>query len=179
MKLEKLFDGFVENIRESRNFRAPLSKWINVNGDLERILVIEDIKIIVTIEDREFILDSGKHISFLNIKFESIDENGKRITTATGLNKYGSRIIGAVSNALLDKVKDLNYEALTFIAKDRIDTRIKIYNRIVKNDLQYFGKAYNQNLTLKDGSKVIIVYKDAHSDWHEEFNNWLKTQDEI
>lgn len=169
--------GFAENFLESQNFRAPPSEWVpaeNGNG-IERTLDIKGLTYVVSIEPKVFQFE-GKDVDFLNLVFSYVDENGKRITTAIDENILSSSVVGGCFNALINKISDFNYSALTFIAFDRIDRRISLYGRIVTSNLHKFGGSYLPSVKLDSGGKAIIVFKDLSKDVEKVFVEWLKKQ---
>lgn len=177
MRVHDLFD-FIENFTESQSFKAPYSPWIMNIGNLERTLDVNGQIIIVCIEPKNFNFDN-KTIDFLNLSFLSLDDNGERNSFATNSNNFSSSIIGAVSNALLEKIKDFEYKALTFMAFDKIDRRMSLYERIVRNNLNKFGGSYLPNIKMHNGGKALIIFNKLDENIKNEFIDWLKTQNKI
>lgn len=177
MRVHEMFDD-IENFYESMTFRSPPSLWKQVEHRLERELIIDDEKIIVIIDPQVYPV-GGKMVDFLNIGFEGFDENGVRTDKLTNKSENGSKIIGAVSNALITKLPEFEYSALSFIARDKIERRMTLYSRIVRNNLQKLGEAYQSNIKLNDGSKAIVVFSKMNTPWSKEFIEWLKKQNKL
>ena len=170
-------DMKISELLETKEFRAPDSKW-EVNGvGLKRILNVEGEPIIALIEPQEQTFNN-KVVDFLNCAFASIDENGKPFHTTTGKNKFSGKIISAAFNAFKEKVYKFQYSAITFVAMDRVDTRINIYENHVKKDLKKFGKSY-EIFHLSNGNKGIVIFNDISEDLKAEFLEWLKTQNKL
>ncbi len=103
----------------------------------------------------------------LNVVFALKDENGKFSersgTFKNATVKQASSIIGAVANAVIQKLDDYDWSFVTMIAKDNIETRMKLYQRIahrIKTTrkhpelYEFFGKVNGEGL-------VALVKKDA------------------
>ena len=163
-------------------FKAPDSEWINIKSSFERILLVEDQEIILMIEPKEFIHSTLGKIGLLNISFVTIDKNGKRIKAARGKNKHGSKLIGALANAILEKIKedDLDASALLFNASNK---RSLIYKRIIRNNFGWsnlYGGSWDPGTKLDSNIIYMTAFKnEIDRSWHKEFYEWLRKQKKI
>jgi hypothetical protein len=164
-------------LTEVGDFRAPDSKWYDDNGKAKRKLSIGDEIIIASIE--QGIFQSYKNIRFLNLAFAWLNEKGDEIETPTNKNEDMYKVISASFNAFMEKINEFDYEILTFICEDRIETRMRIYNRIIKKNLRKFGDSKLDEVKLNNGSKAIIIFKDISNKTKEEYVEWLKSQKKL
>lgn len=176
MKLHDLFEH-VENYMEAVSYRAPDSEWKIVGRNLERELTIEDEKIIVILQPQIFTYDN-KTINFINLSFDGFKKDGTRTNEITGNSAHSSKVLGAATHAWKEKLKEYDYEAVTFVAIDKVDKRMSIYERLVKNNLQAYGHSYLPNVPLHNGGKAIVVFNND-GEWHKEFIEWLKKQNKL
>jgi len=176
MKLHDLVDN-VEDLWESLNYRAPHSDWKLVGDRLERELNVDGDEIVVSLEPKIFTFN-GQAIDFINISFEGL-KNGVRTAQLTGKLLNGSKVIGAVTNAIVDELTNYDYSALTFISFDHVERRSSIYARIVRNNLHKFGTSYRTDVKMTNGGRAIIVFRASSATWIQPFTEWLANQEKI
>lgn len=84
-----------------------------------------------------------------------------------------SAIIGAVANAIVDRLNDFDYDAIVFIAASSVDQRMRIYNIVAKKFHQMF-KIMIPNVKLEGGRQMtILLSKTFPNDKIEEFKNHI------
>ena len=176
---DNFHDYDIENFYESMTFIAPPSKWKQVGHTIQRILELNDEEKIVLVIDPQVFPVGDKVIDFLNIGFLGFDSAGNMTEAMTYSSKNSSNVIGAVANALLTKLPEFEYSALSFIARDNIKKRMSLYSRIIRNKLHHLGQTYQPDIKMNDGGQAIVVFSEMNTDWSNEFIGWLKTQNKI
>ena len=94
----------------------------------------------------------GINYRAINVAFaKMVDGKPSQELTLTGKN--ASKIVGAITNALLERVELYDYDAVIFIARDNIDARMTIYNKIAARRWVQEGLGESiQNISLGDGA---------------------------
>ena len=70
--------------------------------------------------------------------------------------------MGAIMNALRDRINHQKYSAIVFAATDNVEKRMKIYNSMAWRLLKFFANDYGliENQEFDGGKMSILVRKD-------------------
>jgi hypothetical protein len=98
---------------------------------------------------------------FINVAFQKI-VNGEPTEELQWNSKNASKVVGAISNALLKRVQLYDYDAVIFIASDNVDKRMSIYNKIAERKWtdKGLGKTL-ENVPLGDGRMATLLLSKA------------------
>lgn len=92
-----------------------------------------------------------------NVAFVTLVD-GKQVTTLVPTN-YPQQVFGTVMNGVGEKVITLKLDAITMVATNTVDKRIKLYNRLADKYLVNFGNVYKNIKTLTGKAVVIISHR--------------------
>ena len=164
---------WVEDLSESLNTRVPVDDWYKEAEKLIGVLTVEDTQ--YTIEFEPIVYNNFKAI---NVGFSRIVD-GNRSQELTFNNNSGSAVLGAISNAIREKLNDYEYDAVVFIAADNVPQRMRIYNMIANRFLQSSSHII-ENIDLLDGRKTtILITKRVSNDDVEEFKQHLMSKNKL
>jgi len=171
MKLHDLFD-FIVSLNEVLDTKIPPNSWERgSNNSLIGKISIENKIYLIKLEPLTYSFNDKEYLG-INIAF-SLLENGKEIETLTYSNKSGSKIIGAIVNALETKVNEYEWDFLLFIATNNIEKRMKIYNKIANWKMKNIEGQVLTDISLNGNSKATIIMKDKFLST-QEFLTFLK-----
>lgn len=119
----------------------------------------------------------GYTYSFINAAFQKIID-GKPVNDLQLTSKNASKIVGAISNALLDRVQLHDFDAVLFIADDNSEDRMRVYNKIAERKWTRLGVGEAlYNIDLGNGRLCTILYrKDLGKQKLDTFIEYLKTK---
>ncbi len=120
--------------------------------------------------------DKNKNVhEFVNATFArwngfAFDES---LTLTTG---GASKILGAIMNALRDRINHQKYSAVVFAATDNVEKRMKIYNSMAWRLLKFFTNDYGliENQEFDGGKMSILVRKDQDENAVEKIKGLIK-----
>lgn len=115
----------------------------------------ENIDVRVSLSSVEYYGEHGVNIVF-SVKTPS-GEFSQDIGSVKASQKQTVAIIGAVSNAVLDRIDHYDWEFVTIAAKDNIDTRMKLYNRIADRLKSKLGLLKFSGFVKRQG--IIVLGK--------------------
>lgn len=161
MKLTDRIDvNDIINVNEVFDTKIPVENWIKKGNSIIGNMFIENEQFHVIIELQHYNFNN-KQFNFLNIAFAKILENGEPTQLLSLTNKNSSKILGVIYNALSSKIKELSnkldIKAITFVARDNVDKRMSLYNRMTSNLFNPFT-SYKQNIPLSNGAKMTILF---------------------
>lgn len=122
---------------------------------------VDEAEVRVNLEPIVYYGVKGVNISF-EVKDESV-EYAQTAGTIQGSVKLASAIIGAVSNAVLDRLQEYEWSFVIFAAKDNIETRMKLYTRVadrIRRTRRHLG-LYKFAGYVKGEGVVILGNSDA------------------
>ena len=170
---EVLRQDYVMDLNEIFDTHIPINKWyyrgttlvgqLNVDGELFNILF----------EPGRYRFDQGQYM-FINVAFEKI-VNGESTRELQFNSRKASSIVGAIVNALIDKLKDFQHDAIIFGASDNIEKRMRIYNTIANR----FAKTFRfviRDVKTNDGIITILISKSVSQEHASDFIEYLKTR---
>lgn len=159
---------WVEDLYESMNTSIPVDSWKQEGKNLYSYINIDD-----EIFRIEFEPISYQEYNAINIGFSKIvnDHPSQEIVLQS---KNASRIIGAITTAMFDKLSDFSYDAVIFIARDNVTQRMRVYNYIAKKFHQKF-KYMIENIKLENGQQMTaLLSKTFPDDKIEDFKNHIQ-----
>ena len=109
---------------------------------------------------------------FINVAFH-IHLNGQWSTQPTLNNSAASKVLGAISNGIKNRLDLYEFDAVLFFANTLQDKRMRIYNFIAKRLVKRFGHI-KENVPIGDDFGTI-VFKDSLSPKIREFEDYLKS----
>lgn len=173
MKLHDLFD-FVISLNEVLDTKIDPKSWDHgLNNSLIGNILIDDKTFLIKLEPLTYNFNEKAYLG-INVAF-SLFKDGKEIETLTYDNKSGSKIIGAIINALETKVNEYDWDFLLFIASNDIEKRMKIYNKIANWKLKGVSGDIITDIVINGNSKATIIIKDKSLPT-DEFLKFLKTK---
>lgn len=141
--------GPIEDIFESLTTKINF-EWRLKNGILEGIGMLGDTDIKLSIQPITCNELNGCNLTFATKRGEEFIE-----TFRGDLAKESSRIIGAVTNGLIDKLHEYDYDFLCLIAKDNSEKRHSLYNFIARK-LSKINNMYVREFE-NSGAKVTLM----------------------
>lgn len=151
LKLEWVF-----NLHETLNTRFDDESWEQVGRNQVGTAVLGDETFRIIMEPQHFLLD-GINYHFINVALQKIVD-GKPSEELQLNSKNASKIVGAITNALLERVALYDFDAVVFIASDNIEARMTIYNKIANRKWTQQGLGQSlENIDLGDGRKMTIL----------------------
>lgn len=172
MRLIELYEPTLVN--EIFDTKVSVTNWKQNDNESIGSITIDDEKYQITLERLEYTLNNK--IPFLNVSFQAFDKDGNPIEELTSNNKVSPfKVIGAITNAILDAVNKTKYQIIVFIAQDNIESRMGIYNRIANSNLTRPFTAWRNNIPLGNGAKATIMFNGKLSpDTINQFEKHLK-----
>lgn len=176
MKLHDLFD-FVISLNEVLDTKIEPKSWENgPNDSLIGKILVDDKTFLIKLEPLTYSFNEKEYLG-INVAFTLFKDN-KEIEILTYDNRSGSKIIGAIINALETKVNEYNWDFLLFIATNNIEKRMKIYNKIASWKLKGVGGDVITDITINGNNKATVIVKDKSLPM-DEFLKFLKTKQKI
>lgn len=173
MKLHTLFKTII-NLNEVLNTVIPPDKWEQRDEVLVGTLIIDSDSYEIYLEPITYTVDD-KTFDVINVAFAKI-VNGKASRKLTLNNKSSSKILGAIINALYDKIKQFKYDAIVFIARDNVEKRMTLYNRIARNKGGNFLIS-KENIPIINGGVATVLYdKDFPDKYMDRFEQQIKSK---
>lgn len=113
---------------------------------------------------------------FINVAFAKIVD-GIPSEKLQFNSRNASIIVGAISNALVERVSLYDFDAVIFIASDNIEDRMRIYNMIADRKWTRMGLGeIRKDIRLTDGSEAtVLVTKEIARHRMEQFEKYLNT----
>lgn len=175
MKFHDLFkEQFIVNINEVFDTKIPPNSWTTeVDGTKVGHLKINEADYYIRLEPKTYAFEKVTY-TFINIAFTKLI-NGKESEKLTYDNKTGSKVLGAISNAMRDELQKYEADAIVFIATDHVEKRMSIYNKLIR---EFGGKGFlssMRNVKIPNGLMTIIFNKKFPDKVHKSFIEHLKT----
>ena len=149
MKVQELF---MIDLGEAFNTRCPTNWTIDSNGNSIGTFELNNYQYRILLQ-RVTIHD----LIIANIAFYLWDQQTNQWTTIPTMDsKYASQVIGAVVNAIHDKIASMQFDAIVFAATTLSDKRMRIYNAIANRYVKHFGNII-ENVPGPDNSLFTIV----------------------
>ena len=167
MKLNELFTD-VENLNEVFNTHVDIDSWKFRNNSLIGTLNVNNETFEIEFEPKKYSINN-KQFTFINIAFSKLID-GHSSQALQNNSTSPSMIIGAITNAIIKKLDEFNYDAVIFVAIDNIDKRMRIYNAVAKKFAQKFSW-YKTHVKIPNGELTILA---TSSIKYEEFEQHLK-----
>lgn len=150
----------------------PVDKW-ELQGPVEiGVLYVGTDEYRILFEKFEYDVN-GALKNGLNIAFEKWI-NGEYSQKLALDNSSASKILGAIYNACLDKLKKTNYDAIIFVAVDNTEKRMNIYNAMARRLIKILpDHGYVPDIKIPNGVLTIVFDGDK---WTPEEMNELKAR---
>lgn len=139
---------WVFNLNEMLDTRFDAESWKQVEDTQVGTGKLGDEVFKIYLEPRTYIVN-GREYSFINVAFAKLVD-GKPTQELQWNAKNASQVVGAVQNALIERVKLYQFDALVFIAADNVEKRMLIYNKIARRKWSHLGTII-ENIDLGDG----------------------------
>jgi hypothetical protein len=165
---------WVFNISESLETRFDDEAWSQVGDKQVGQGYLGDEEFEVYLEPGTFTIDDFEY-SLINASFAKIID-GKPSEELTLTGKSASKIVGAVANALVDRVQLYGMDAVIFFANDNVEDRMRVYNKVAERKWTRlgFGTAI-YNIDMGDERKMtLLVDKDLSKQRLDAFIEHLK-----
>lgn len=170
---EEMSLDWVININEVLDTVISISEWKTIDKRHVGKLEIDNEVFLIYIEPIFYKIQSipEKHqIDILNIAFAKIDESNNPSQQLVLTSKNGSKILGAITNALLNEISKYKFDLIMFISKDNYDKRMNIYNMIANRKFKNYERQ-ERNVRMPDGSLATFIIS---NDLSNEIYNLLK-----
>lgn len=171
---EALGLAWVFNLAESLDTYFADEAWSQVGSRQVGRGYLGDEEFEVYLEPGVFTIDDFEY-NFINASFaKMIDGKPSEELTLTG--KSASKIVGAVANALVDRVQLYDMDAVIFFANDNVEDRMRVYNKVAERKWTRlgFGSAI-YDIDMGDGRKMtLLVDKDLGKQRLDTFIEHLK-----
>ena len=168
------------NLAEVYNTKIPVDNWFRDGNSNFGFIDISGEKFKIIIEELNYSFNS-KTFNFLNVAFSKI-VNGIETQNLTASSKNPSKILGAIFNAIADKLANIdssNIDAIVFVARDNVNKRMSIYNRMSSNLLNPFNNVLQDVKIPNGGRMTILLNSKLSTDETNNFINHLKTLEKI
>ena len=139
MQLRDLKEVFPQmiNVTEAYDSRFSSVQWQEIDGSQIAHVELDGEKFELLVEPATFKVD-GKELTWLNIAFAR-DIDGKFSTELIGSTSNASAVIGTVSNALKDKIKELDskfdIKAIGLAVRSGEEKRLATYKRFITSKI--------------------------------------------
>jgi hypothetical protein len=155
--------SWVFNLAETLDTRFADEAWSQVGNRQVGRGQLDGEEFEVYLEPGTFAID-GFEYNFINAAFAKI-VNGKPSEKLTLTGKNASKIVGAVANALAERVQLYDIDAILFFASDNVEDRMRVYNKIAEKKWTRlgFGTAIH-DIDMGDGRKMTLLVDKALSE---------------
>ncbi len=153
------FNEFLVNLNEIFDTKIPVENWKTIDDSKIGELVIDDATYIIKLDPLTYTFDK-KTYNFINVVFRKMID-GIESEDLTYTNKAGSKVIGAIVNAVKDEIKKFKTDAIVFVATDHVEQRMRIYNKLLTNLGLLVGdfRSFVPNVKIPNGKMSIIFNK--------------------
>lgn len=151
LELEWVFD-----LHETLNTRFDDEAWEQVGNRQVGTAQLGDETFKIILEPLTYPLD-GITYRAINVAFQKL-VNGKPSEDLQWTSKNASAVVGAITNALLERVALFDFDAVIFVAADNVSKRMTIYNQIARRRWVKEGLGSSvENVDLGDGRKATLL----------------------
>lgn len=167
MRLEDLFDvSWIEDLGESLNSKFRSASWSIQNGTDVGIGIIGDEKFKLMIDPQVFEFN-GRVFNFVNISFAKI--LGDHETEELQIDSTNaSKIIGAITSELDQRIRQYDLDAVVFIAQDHVEKRMRLYNKIARKKWAGLGTII-ENIDIGGDRRLTAMISRSLSEHIEDF----------
>lgn len=177
MKLEEFLQlDYVMCLNEIFDTHVPVDRWFYRDGTLVGQLDVDGENFEILLEPGSYRLNSEQY-SYINVAFEKV-VNGVSTRELQFNSKNASSIVGAIANALKDKLEEFQYDAVVLGAADNIEKRMRIYDTIANRFAKMF-RFIIRDVETNNGVITILIGKDVSKDHIDNFVEYLKTKEKI
>lgn len=178
MKLHDLFEPYeILHLNEVFDTKIPVNKWRSQGRTLTGELNIDNAVYHISLEPSTYKFQT-KIYNFINITFAKI-VNGEPIQTLTFDKENpanASKVIGAIVNALYDKLTGYQYHAIVMAAMDNVQQRMRIYDSVARWKGAKLGASVLYDIPLLKGGKATIIFdKNFDREAHDDFVKFVST----
>lgn len=148
---------WVFDLRETLDYNFDDEQWYSQGGKQIGDATLEGEHFRLLLEPGTFSID-GYTYHFINAAFQKIvDGHPTEKLQLTG--QTASKIVGAIANALLERVQLYDFDAVVFFAADSVDDRMRVYNKVAERKWVRldFGEAL-YNIDAGAGKKLTVLY---------------------
>ena len=169
--------NFIPNLNEIFDTKIPVEDWKIEDNVRIGTLIIDDATYLIELDPRTFALEQ-KQYRFINVVFKKIVD-GIPSEDLTFNSKTGSKVLGAITHAVRDELKNFDADAIVFIATDHVDQWLRVYNKLVSNLNLLTGEFSSalKDVALPVGKMTIIFNRRISSAEKNNFIEHLKQQE--
>jgi hypothetical protein len=151
LNLEWVFD-----LHETLNARFDDEAWHQEGRNQVGIATLGDETFKIILQPVSYPLD-GITYRAINAAFQKI-VNGRPSEDLQWNSKNASQVVGAITNALLERVALYDFDAVIFMASDNIEKRMQVYNQIARRRWSQEGLGTSiENVEVGDGRRATIL----------------------
>lgn len=147
-------------VNEVFDTKIPVESWKIVGNTITGDLIIDTEQFNIILEIQTFTFNNNT-FDFLNVAFAKI-VNGKPTQDLIITSKNSSKLLGAIFNAISDKIKELSaqydVDAVVLVARDNVDKRMSLYNKIASNMFNPFTVS-KTDIPLPNGGKMTALFR--------------------
>lgn len=165
--------GWIEDFYESLNSKFEKNKWEKRGETLVGTGVIDGETFEIHIEPGSYPFN-GKTYRFINVAFKKI-VNGKPVEDLQFNSSNGSKILGAIANAVQEQLNNFDTDAIVFVATDNVEKRMRIYNAIIRRKWGHGLGTSIQNIDIGNGAKLSARLTSDLANHDTEFVKYLKS----
>jgi len=146
-------------LNEIFDTRIPIENWRQENNNLIGYFRSGEDEYRLVFQFLNYFLGDDRKV-VINCAFDKI-VNGKPSEVLTLDNKKASQVIGAFYNGIVDKIKNLEYDAFSFVAGDNVEQRTRVYNFLARNAMKLLGGMIAENIPISGGIMTIVTKKNV------------------
>lgn len=147
-------------LNEVFDTKIPVENWKIVDNTIIGALIIDNEQFNIILEVQTFNFNNI-NFNFLNVAFAKI-VNGKSTQELSLTSKNSSKILGAIFNAISDKIKELSsqydIDAVVLVARDNVNKRMSLYNKMASNMFNPFNIS-KTDIPLPNGGRMTALFK--------------------
>jgi hypothetical protein len=163
------------DLLETLNTRFEDEAWEQVGNRQVGTAQLGDETFRIILEPLTYPLE-GITYRAINVAFQKLVD-GRPSEDLQWTSRNASKVVGAITNALLERVALFDFDAVIFIAADNIEKRMTVYNQVARRRWVREGLGTSvENIDLGDGRKAtILLSKELARHQQDAFVDRLKT----
>lgn len=147
---------WVFDLHETLNARFDDEAWEQVGNRQVGTTLLGDETFKIVLEPISYPLD-GITYRAINVAFQKLID-GQPSEDLQWTSRNASQVVGAITNALLERVALFDFDAVIFVAADNVEKRMKIYNQVARRKWVQQGLGTSlESIDLGDGRKATVL----------------------
>lgn len=173
MKLHEITSSQNLILNEILDTKIPIEKWATINDAEIGTLNIDEDEYRIIFEKFDYDVN-GEIKKGLNIAFEKQEQSGGYSQKLTMDNASASKVLGAIYNACIVKLRNTTYDAIILVAVDNLEQRMRIYNVMARRLIKILPNySYIPDIKIPNGILTIVCNDDK---WTPEEMDELKAR---